>query len=164
MDVFNIQLHMKYPSLPMPREWDRVVMEIILDGDLSTEDINSLNWCRGMLQCIFLSDLVTADGKYLESFVFDPGPYKCRSTYRFPPERPTRGDWDKWCTFWHNYTATGGKLRVPLGRWIHPTHRKWLWFITPRNELHRIEDGIIYHYHPTHSQWRTRSNRGYTMT
>jgi hypothetical protein len=99
MDAFNIQLHMKYLGLPIPRERDQVVMELILDGAFSTEDIKSLNRCRGMLQCIFLSDLVTADGKYLESFVFYPGPYQRRSTYRFPPERPTRGDWEKWCSF-----------------------------------------------------------------
>jgi len=33
--------------------------------------MKSLNRCRGILQCIFLSDLVTADGRYLESFVFN---------------------------------------------------------------------------------------------
>jgi hypothetical protein len=136
MDAFSIQLYMKYPGLSTPRERDRAVMEIILDGDLSMEDIKSLNRCRRTLQCIFLSDLVTADGRYLESFVFDPGPYKRCSTDHFPPERPTRGDWNKWCSFWHNYTATGGKLRVPLGRWIHPSHRKWLWFVNTRDELH----------------------------
>jgi hypothetical protein len=50
---------MKYHPLPFPRERDQVIAEIILDGALSTAEIKSLNRCRGMLQCIFLSDLVT---------------------------------------------------------------------------------------------------------
>ena len=115
MGALNIQLHMKFWRIPLPREWDQVLMELIFNAGLLTEDIKSLSWFRGMLQCIILSDMVTADRKYLESFVFDPGPFKRRSTYHFPPENPTKGDWDKWFTFWHNYTTTGGKLRVPLG-------------------------------------------------
>ncbi len=102
---------MKYHTLPFPRERDQVITEIILDGALSTAEVKSLNRCRGMLQCIFLSDLVTADGRYLESFVFDPGPFKRRSNYCFPRECPTKGDWDMWVDFWHNYVTTGGKLK-----------------------------------------------------
>jgi hypothetical protein len=127
LDAFNIQLHMKYHPLPFPRERDQVIAEIILDGTLSTAEIKSLSHCRGMLQCIFLSDLATADGRYLESFVFNPGPFKRWSTYCFPRDCPTKGDWDTWFTFWHNYATMGGKLKVPLGRWTHPAHRKWLW-------------------------------------
>ena len=102
MDTFNIRLHMDFRCIPLPRERDQVLMELILDAGLSKEDIRSRSRCRGMLQCIFLSYMVTADGKYLESFVFDPGPFKHRSTYRFPPEGPTIGDWDTWFTFWHS--------------------------------------------------------------
>jgi hypothetical protein len=84
LDTFNIQLHMKYHPLPFPRERDQVIMEIFLDGISTTAEIKSLSWCWGMLQCIFLSDLVTADKRYLESFVFNPGPIKQRSNYCFP--------------------------------------------------------------------------------
>ena len=163
LDTFNIRLHMEFRCIPLPRERDQVLMELILDSGLSKEDIKSLSRCRGMLQCIFLSDMVTADGKYLESFVFEPGPFKRRSTYRFPPEGPTRRDWDTWFTFWHNYASVGGKLRIPLGRWIHPTHRKWIWFSPAINELQRIEDGVVYRYRPVHSMQRTRSGRAYAL-
>ena len=116
-----------------------------------------------MLQCIFLSDMVTADGRYLESFVLDPGPFKRRSSYCFPRECPTKGDWDTWVDFWHNYVTTGGKLKVPLGRWNHPTHRKWLWYYSPIDDLHRVEDKIVYHYLPAQSTRRTRSGLAYTL-
>jgi hypothetical protein len=112
--------------LPFLQERDQVIIEIILNSVSSTAEIQCLNWCRGVLQCIFLSDLVTVDGRYLECFVFDPGPIKQHFNYCFPWECPTKKDWDTWFNFWYNYATTGEKLRVPLGRWTHPTHRKWL--------------------------------------
>jgi hypothetical protein len=102
-----------------------------------------------MLQCIFLSDVVTADGRYLESFIFDPGPFKRRSNYRFPRECPSQKDWETSFKFWHSYVLTGDKLEVPLGIWINPTHREWLWYTTPTDELHRIKDGVVSHYLPS---------------
>jgi hypothetical protein len=111
-------------------------MEIILGEVSSAAEIQSISRCRGSLQSIFLSDLVTADGRYLESFVFDPGLPKQHSNYRFPRECPTKKDWDIWVNFWHNYAITGGKLKVPLGRWTHPTHRKWLWYTSSVDDLH----------------------------
>jgi hypothetical protein len=162
LDKFNIQLHMKYPTLPFPQERDQIIMEIIVDSVTSTVEMQSLNRCRGMLQCIFLSDLVTADRRYLESFVFNPGPIKRCSNYHFPWECPTQ-KWNTWFNFWHNYATTGYKLRVPLGQWKHPTHMKWLWYTSPTDDLHIIEDGFVYHYLPSQSIRRTCSRLEYTL-
>ncbi len=71
------------------------------------------------MKAIFLSDISTADGRYLENFVFNPGVATAGSTYIFPREKPTREDWDTWIDFWHGYTTTGGKLKMPLGNWIN---------------------------------------------
>jgi hypothetical protein len=138
-------------------------MEIILGKVSSAAEIQSISRCRGSLQSIFLSDLVTVDGRYLESFVFDPGPPKQRSNYRFPCECPTKKDWDIWVNFWHNYTTTGRKLKVPLGRWTHPTHRKWLWYTSSVDDLHRVENGIVHHYLPSQSRRHTHSDLGYAL-
>jgi hypothetical protein len=139
LDRFKIELHMKYPTIPPPRERDQVIMEIVLKRVYSMAEIQSINQCRGMLQCIFLSDVVTADGRYLESFVFDPGPFRSWSKYCFPRECPSQQDWGKWFEFWHSYALTGDKLEIPLGIWINPTHRKWLWYTTPTDNLYRIK-------------------------
>ncbi len=163
LDTFNIQLHMKYPPLLFPQERDQVIMEIILDKVFSATEVQSISWCWGSLQCIFLSDLVTVDGRYLESFVFELGPPKKRSTYHFPHECPTKKDWDIWFNFWHNYATTGGKLKVPLGRWTHPTHRKWLWYSSSVDDLHRVENRIVHHYLPSQSRRLTRSDLGYSL-
>ncbi len=116
-----------------------------------------------MLNCIFLSDLVIVDGRYLESFVFDPGPVKQQSNSCFPWECPTQSDWYTWFNFWYNYATMGNKLRVPLRRWRHPAHRKWLWYTTSPNDLQRIEDGFMYHYLPTQSTRHTRLGLAYTF-
>ncbi len=154
---------MKYPILPLLWESDQVIMDIILKSVSSMAAIQSLNHCHVMLNCIYLSDLVTADGRYLESFVFDPGPVKWQSNYHFPEECPTQSDHDTWFNFWHNFAMTGNKLRVPHGQWTHSKHRKWLWYTTLPNVLHRIEDGFVYNYLPSQSTCRTHLGLSYTL-
>ena len=57
MDAFSIQLYMKYPGLSTPRERDRGVMEIILDGDLSMEDIKASIGVGGRYSAYFCPTL-----------------------------------------------------------------------------------------------------------
>ena len=47
-------------------------MDIIVAENQTRAEICSLNRCRGFLGVIFLSDMATADGKFLEQFMFDP--------------------------------------------------------------------------------------------
>ncbi len=114
LHYFNVHLHMESQTIPLPRERDQVVMEILLRKNLETNTILSLSGCRGALKIIFLSDMTTANGQYLEQFVFNPGSQTSRSTYKYPQEIPTKGDWEVWFNFWHEHTATGDKLHVPL--------------------------------------------------
>ena len=66
------------------RERDQVVMELIFGKVVDKKTIRSLSRCRGSLEIIFLSDMTTADGRYLEQFVFNPGSKVARSKYKFP--------------------------------------------------------------------------------
>jgi hypothetical protein len=125
LHYFNIHLHMESQPIPLPRERDQVVMEILFGKNLNTNTILSLIQSGGALWIIFLSDMTTANGQYLEQFVFDPGNQTSRSTYKFPQEISTRGDWEVWFNFWHEHTATGYKLHVPLKKWLAQTHRIW---------------------------------------
>jgi len=83
---FNIHLHMECATIPSPRERDQVAMELILEKVLNKKMIRSLSRCRGSLEIIFLSDMTTANGPYLEQFVFNPGSKVMRSKYKFPQE------------------------------------------------------------------------------
>jgi hypothetical protein len=125
---YNIQLHMSYPTITNPREQDHVIMDIFFSNDLDSSIIKRLNRCRGAMKAIFLLDIVTADGKYLEHFVFDPGLASAASKYIFPQEKPTKDDWAIGIDFWHSYTNTGGKLKTPLGNWKDSTHQVWQWY------------------------------------
>jgi hypothetical protein len=64
---------MESQPIPLPRERDQVVMEVIFGKNLDKNTIRSLSQCRGALEIIFISDMMTADGQYLEQFIFNPG-------------------------------------------------------------------------------------------
>ena len=65
-------VHLKYDKLHHPRRGDVVVMEYAMSMGLDKEDLLSMSRVKGKLGAIFLSDMVTADGKHLETFAFDP--------------------------------------------------------------------------------------------
>ena len=90
---------MEYKEIPYPRERDKVVMDVIVAEDLTKADICCLNRCRGFLGVIFLSDMATADWKYLKQFMFDPQENSTKSKYEFPREEPTKTDWTRWTKF-----------------------------------------------------------------
>ncbi len=110
------------------------------------------------MKAIFLSDISTADGRYLKNFVFNPGAATAGSKYIFPQEKPTRKDWDTWIDFWHRYTTTGGKLKMPLGNWNNATHRVWQWYYKKEdNNLQQIVGGRVAYYKPARGFRLTRS-------
>ncbi len=96
---FDIHLYMAYPSIAPPRERNQVITEIFLLMDLDQEAMLSLSRCRVYLESIFLSDMTTADGHYLEDFVFNPGGRDSSSSFKLPREVLTRGDWNRWFDF-----------------------------------------------------------------
>jgi hypothetical protein len=140
----DIMLYMSFPIIKPPRERDQVIMEIILSQNLDFINITRINRCHVYLQALFCLDITTADGKYLEHFVFDPGGVTTRSQYTFPREQPSRHDWDRWINFWCEYTTTGGTLKTPLGGWINPTHRIWhCYYNKGRDKLYHISGTTI---------------------
>ncbi len=92
---FKIILYMQFSDIAPPRECDQVIMDIIFSQLIDPLEITRLNRCRVYLQALFLSDITTADRRYLEHFVFDPGGITKQSQYSFPPEQPSRQDWER---------------------------------------------------------------------
>ncbi len=89
------------------------------------QDILSMSRCKGALNCMFLSDVVTADGRNLEHYIFNPGGRSFELRCKFPKEIPTPEDWDFRTLFWTQYTDEGGVILSPLECWQHPSHRIW---------------------------------------
>ena len=60
------------------------------------KDVNvlkSLSRVRGWLNALFLSDIVTTDGKFIEKFAVERGEHIKRSKFEFLEEQPTTDDW-----------------------------------------------------------------------
>jgi hypothetical protein len=146
---FDIHLYMAYPNIALPWERDHVIPDIFLSMDLSPDAIRSLNRCRVSLESIFLSDLTTADGRYLEDYIFNPGGRGRSSKYKFPRKQPTRGDWNQWFDFWHSFATPGDKLKVPLKNWTSPTHCIWKWYYREdTNDLQQVKGNTMFLYKP----------------
>ncbi len=98
-------------------------------------------------------DITTADRKYLEHFIFNPGGKTSQSHYKFPQEQPRREGWDQ-----------GGKLNMPLGRWSNKTHQKWTWFYNQgKDELYHIDRETINYYKHETGWHQTRSITSYKL-
>ena len=80
----ELERHMQFTDIPYPRQRDQVIMEIVQERARNKEEILSMNRCKGALQSMFLSDIVTADCHKLEHYVFDPGGNGFDSKYHSP--------------------------------------------------------------------------------
>jgi hypothetical protein len=75
-------------------------MEILQAHNLTQDKIESLSRCRGKLEVIFLLNIATAAGQYLEHFAIHYVDNAMRrSTFKFPWEQPTPSDWKIWGQF-----------------------------------------------------------------
>ncbi len=84
--------------------------------------------------------------------------------YKFPREKPSNKDWRTWFNFWHSFSLTGDKLKVPLGNWIQPTHCIWKWYYRVQDDdLQRLNDGTLYHYRLQMGHQRTRTMKMYHL-
>ena len=149
--------------LQLPHENDRLVSELFQDSGLGETAIASLNCCRICLEVIFLSDMVTANGKCVEEYLLLPQPQsQGRSRFTFPKEKPTVEDWKQWHSFWNAHTGSGFSLPIPLGKWLNHSHRCWEWYYDEGNDVvQRVEGSSISFYHPSSPTPRTRSSQIY---
>jgi hypothetical protein len=115
---------------------------------------------------LFLSDITTACGRYVDCNLLSPttswlGP---RSTFRFPQELPSSKDWILWKTFWTAFLGAGGLLHIPLGNWLHTSHRIWEWFHDPlKDQLQHWRENVRTVYDPVKTKWNTRYTQVYSM-
>jgi hypothetical protein len=164
---FNITIQMNFPSIPHQRECDKIIMDLIQKYNLTQAVVKSLSRCRGKLETIFLSDIMTADGQYIEpsAMCFTQGTTR-RSRFKFPREEPTKSDWETWEQFWQAHTGQGYKLATPLGNWMQPSHQRWLWFYDTQQQLviKHIDGSSKLYYHASQRTRGFRSATTFTLT
>ena len=154
---FGIDLQIDYDVLPMPRTNDECIMERCVDNGVRGAELASINRVRKYQESLFLSDIVTADGRKLEQeYLYDwqqSAEYhlgKHRSQFEFGRECPSDADWDTWSQYW------GGEclgcvyhtLPCSLGGWRAPSPRIWRVFYDDSDDrLEILSDtkGLVYY-------------------
>mmetsp|Transcript_21350 Transcript_21350/g.30549 ORF Transcript_21350/g.30549 Transcript_21350/m.30549 type:complete len:1538 (+) Transcript_21350:1841-6454(+) len=129
----NLTVDIRKAWTPEPqRQGDGAIMTIFIESGYSGKDLAQLNRCRLYVQVFFISDVATADGKYIDE------KYRQRiknpervSTWKWPaqgiPDRQAWRLWDKAL----GYIEQDNKLRVPLGKWLRRPHQTWEWQFHP---------------------------------
>ena len=75
---------MHYDKIPLPREGDELLMDVFDSTDPSEDDSKSYCRVRCSLGALFLSDIVTLDGRNLEDFpLLKDSHGDVNSSYRF---------------------------------------------------------------------------------
>ncbi len=160
---YCFDMHLDYPTIPFPRERDELLVDLFLAYGATGARLQSLNRCRLALNMLFLSDIVSANGRHLQRHLLNPlTSDPPTSSYTFPRECPTASDWTEWAIFWGHYTSPGLYLRQPLGAWIASSHMAWEWFYNPASDVVEHKEGsTITIYELSQARRRTRSGQVY---
>lgn len=142
MDFFNLHLFLEYPSIPLPREQDHVLLQLYeaSNWDNKCQYYVSWNRCRIANKALLPSDIATPDGKqidshYLDGSTVDNPPL---SEYNFGLERPCEEDSQIWREFWESQTYPGFILATYLGPWSHGSHQVHEWY-------YNIDSDLLFH-------------------
>ena len=76
----NIDLLVTYKEMPLPRQGDSVLMQLIALIVTDPDHLASLNRCRCALHIMFLSDITSADGHKLRPELVKGRPTALRSS------------------------------------------------------------------------------------
>ena len=118
-DKFNCRMFLSYPTIPFPRERDHVLTTFYQQNSNDPQMVNfrSFQRCRISVKAIFLSDIVSPDGRMIEDRYLFPQDFHQPplSEYDFAEERPSKEDWEVWVEFWDSVTYPGFVLPTALG-------------------------------------------------
>ena len=141
IEFAGLDLRLTFDDLLLPRDGDVTVMDLLRSQGFSGRSLAQMNRCRLANNAIFLSDMVTANGRQIERRRLRAGG-ALMSKFRFPRETPSPSDWKAWEEFWRAYTREGLTLWQPLGAWVEPTHQVWEWLYNEEDDqLMRREGG-----------------------
>jgi hypothetical protein len=109
------------------QQYDSLIVPLIWMAGYRGTQLQALNRCRLALKLIFLSDIATACGQFLDKHLLLDSilPNGKVSQFVFPNERPSRTDWKLWLEFWTASSGPGGSILIPLEDWQYPTHHRW---------------------------------------
>jgi hypothetical protein len=109
----NIEIQLAPLPLQPPREQDPWIMAEFLQMDYDTHALRQLNWAKLYQQVIFLSDMMDASGRAIESKYLDERPYGEQwSSLIFPKEMSSCSDFRLWKEALPQIRAMDGRLHI----------------------------------------------------
>jgi hypothetical protein len=121
-------------KLVVTQEWlpvrarynDQTLMTHFMALGFSRQQLGQLNRCRLYIQVIFLSDIVSADGRIIIPDSKEGIRTVDRvSTLNWPiQDRPSKQAWRLWEQALWNF-ENRGRLMLPLKQWVGDTHQRW---------------------------------------
>ena len=101
MDSKRIHVEMDIPPLQILREGDQLLTEVFIDALADQLSLKWLNWCQMYLHVVTVSDIVTADGKYIIWEAWNGvRSDRCNDPFQWPRlSRPAAKWWSLWREF-----------------------------------------------------------------
>jgi hypothetical protein len=126
------------------REFDQLLIPIFHRLGYRGNELVRLNQCRLYLGVTWLSEIATGDGKRIEQQAIDH-PYKLdiKELFLYPTQHfPPKESWQIWRRAVAQLCDPNGKLKQPLGVFLHPESIQW-WFEPEAHRLFRTGKSII---------------------
>ena len=136
-DKYNIQLNGPRVSSTLQRVNDVLVMEKVLEykAHFTEKDLILVNQCRQYLQVMYLSDMVSGDGRVIEEcFIYGIQPVDRLSQWKWPfQNRPSAEAWVQWrlalSLIW-KVDAANRACEPKLGKWRPQRYLNMQWFFS----------------------------------
>ena len=165
--VHDMSLHFKgwKQGFGKQRQHDTTIMDTLIDFGYTGDVLEVLNQSRQFLQVIYVSDIVTGNGKRLVETMLngykDPS-RKSKFTWK-SIKKPTLRSWCIWRDSLKKalcVSVTGVYLRQPLGKWINTEYQDWYWYKhSHSNTIYRFlsPNDNVQEFRPKPTMNRTRS-------
>ena len=114
----------------LSRQHDQLIMEACISLNVPLDDLKACNHCRMYLRALYLSNIITGDGMYVDESAWNGTPYipphKLKSWSHYgKPDRSSWKKWRKWVKI--AFLGRGRRLRNPLGNWLQRDDN-WPWY------------------------------------
>ena len=152
MTLHGIQVQIDIEDIKPRRIDDVVIMEKNLDSKIaSNSELKAVNKCRLYLRAFTLSDITSADGKYLRKSAMNG----TRDTYSYSQiqwllwGKPAPKSWTAWRRILRLVFTDGSSLQLvhPLSSWFHNQLSDWKWYLSADGNrlLQRKKDHWVQH-------------------
>lgn len=142
---YNICLAGPLVNISTQREGDVLLMKKFLSirEHFTQEDLILINQCRMYMKVMFLSDIASGDGRFIEeTFISGECPIDRRSKWNWPfQNKPSEDAWVLWrkaLNLAWNVDAAYRQCRPSLGKWIENKYDNMLWLYWYDPETNRV--------------------------